>query len=86
MHLLSFLIQRYNPNNAKVNANPSFVGEIIAVKILIDNNKLAIIRTAQIVQVVDSTYHDKFGVSKKNKCLLITGTTPFNCKISISWK
>ncbi len=50
------------------------------------SDKLAIIRTAQIVQVVDSTYHDKFGVSKKNKCLLITGTTPFNCKISISWK
>jgi uncharacterized heparinase superfamily protein len=47
--------------------------------------KLAIIRTAQIVQVVDSTYHDKFGSSRKNKCLLITGTTPFSSKVSISW-
>jgi uncharacterized heparinase superfamily protein len=49
------------------------------------SEKLAIIRTAQIVQVVDSTYHDKFGSSRKNKCLLITGTTPFSSKVSISW-
>ena len=49
------------------------------------SEKLAIIRTAQIVQVVDSTYHDKFGLSRKNKCLLITGTTPFSSKVSISW-
>jgi uncharacterized heparinase superfamily protein len=49
------------------------------------SEKLAIIRTAQIMQVVDSTYHDKFGVSKKNKCLLITGTTPYSSKVSISW-
>jgi uncharacterized heparinase superfamily protein len=37
------------------------------------------------VQVVDTTYHDKFGSSQKNKCLLITGTTPFISKVSISW-
>lgn len=49
------------------------------------SEKLAIIRTAQIVQVVDSTYHDKFGSFRKNKCLLITGTTPFSSKVSISW-
>jgi uncharacterized heparinase superfamily protein len=49
------------------------------------SEKLAIIRTAQIVQVVDSTYHDKFGSSRKNKCLLIIGTTPFSSKVSISW-
>jgi uncharacterized heparinase superfamily protein len=49
------------------------------------SEKLAKIRTAQIVQVVDATYHDKFGVSKKNICLLITGTTPFSSKVSISW-
>lgn len=47
--------------------------------------KLAKIRTKQNVQVVDSTYHDKFGSSRKNKCLLITGTTPFSSKVSISW-
>jgi uncharacterized heparinase superfamily protein len=47
--------------------------------------KLAKIRTDQNVQVVDTTYHDKFGSSKKNKCLLITGITPFSSKVSISW-
>ena len=47
--------------------------------------KLAQIRTDQNVQVVDTTYHDKFGSSQKNKCLLITGTTPFSSKVSISW-
>ena len=49
------------------------------------SEKLAKIRTEQYMQVVDSTYHDKFGVSRKNKCLLITGTTPFSSKVSISW-
>jgi uncharacterized heparinase superfamily protein len=47
--------------------------------------KLAKIRTNQDIQVVDTTYHDKFGLSQKNKCLLITGTTPFSSKVSISW-
>ncbi len=47
--------------------------------------KLAIISTSQIVQVVHSTYQDKFGSSRKNKCLLINGTTPFSSKVSISW-
>jgi len=49
------------------------------------SEKLAKIRTEQYMQFVDSTYHDKFGVSRKNKCLLITGTTPFSSKVSISW-
>ncbi len=47
--------------------------------------KLAKIKADQNVQVVDKTYHDKFGSSRKNKCLLITGTTPFSCEVSISW-
>jgi uncharacterized heparinase superfamily protein len=47
--------------------------------------KLAKIITDQNVQVVDTTYHDKFGSSQKNKFLLITGTTPFSSKVSISW-
>jgi len=50
-----------------------------------NSEKLAKIRTVQIVQVVDSTYHDKFGSSRKNKCLLIAGTTPFSSTVSISW-
>ncbi len=51
----------------------------------ISSEKLAKIRTEQNMQVVDSTYHDKFGVSRKNKCLLITGVTPFKCMIKINW-
>jgi uncharacterized heparinase superfamily protein len=49
------------------------------------SENLAKIRTDQNMQVVDTTYHDNFGSSQKNKCLLITGTTPFNSKVSISW-
>ena len=55
------------------------------VQLRTNSEKLAKIRTKQNVQVVDSTYHDRFGSSKKNKCLLITGTTPFSSKVSISW-
>ncbi len=55
------------------------------VQLRTNSEKLAKIRTEQNVQVVDSTYHDKFGSSRKNKCLLITGTTPFSSKVSISW-
>ena len=46
---------------------------------------LAKIRTDRNVEVVDTTYHDKFGLSQKNKCLIITGNTPFISKVSISW-
>jgi uncharacterized heparinase superfamily protein len=56
-----------------------------SVQLRTNSEKLAKIRTEQNVQVVDSTYHDKFGSSRKNKCLLITGTTPFSKKVSISW-
>ena len=56
-----------------------------SVQLRTNSEKLAKIRTEQNVQVVDSTYHDKFGSSRKNKCLLITGTTPFSSKVSISW-
>lgn len=55
------------------------------VQLRTNSEKLAKIRTKQNVQVVDSTYHDKFGSTRKNKCLLITGTTPFSSKVSISW-
>ena len=47
--------------------------------------RVAKIRADQYVQVVDTTYHDKFGSSQKNKCLIITGNTPFSSKVSISW-
>lgn len=55
------------------------------VQLRTNSEKLAKIRTKQNVQVLDATYHDKFGLSRKNKCLLITGTTPFSSKVSISW-
>jgi uncharacterized heparinase superfamily protein len=47
--------------------------------------KLAKIRTNQNVQIVNTTYHDKFGSSQMNKCLLVSGTTPFCSKVSIEW-
>lgn len=67
--------------------HPDIHVEIHDESVLLRTNseKLAKIRTKQNVQVLDATYHDKFGVSRKNKCLLITGTTPFSSKVSISW-
>jgi len=47
------------------------------------SEELAKIRTEQIVHVLDTTYHDKFGMSIKNRCLLIVGTTPFISTVSI---
>jgi uncharacterized heparinase superfamily protein len=46
---------------------------------------LAKINSDQSIEVLSTTYHDSFGVSKKNKCLLINGTTPFSSKVTISW-
>ena len=67
--------------------HPDIHVEIRDESVLLRTNseKLAKIRTEQNVQVLDTTYHDKFGSFKKNKCLLITGTTPFSSKVSISW-
>jgi uncharacterized heparinase superfamily protein len=67
--------------------HPNIIIEFLddAIVLSVSNEKLAKIRNAQNVQVLDATYHDKFGSSKKNKCLLITGTTPFSSKVSISW-
>lgn len=67
--------------------HPDIHVEIHDDSILLKNTSeiLAKINTERYVQVVDTTYHDKFGVSKKNKCLIITGTTPFSSKVSISW-
>lgn len=67
--------------------HPDILIEMLDGYILLSTSlgKLAKIRTDQNLKVVDSTYHDKFGSSQKNKCLLITGTTPFSSKVSISW-
>lgn len=67
--------------------HPDILIELLDDCILLSTSleKLAKIRTEQNVNVVDTTYHDKFGSSQKNKCLLITGTTPFSSKVSISW-
>ena len=61
--------------------------ELLDDGILLSNSfeKLAKIRIDKNVQVVDTTYHDKFGSSQKNKCLLITGTTPYRSTVSINW-
>jgi len=67
--------------------HPDILIEMLDGSILLSTSieELAKIKTDQNVQVVDTTYHDKFGSSQKNKCLLITGTTPFSSKVSISW-
>ncbi len=49
------------------------------------SENLAMITTDQNVQVVPSTYHDKFGSSEKNHCLIIEGTSPFSNKVTITW-
>jgi uncharacterized heparinase superfamily protein len=41
--------------------------------------------SSQFIEVLSTTYHDSFGVSKKNKCLLINGTTPFSSKVIFNW-
>jgi uncharacterized heparinase superfamily protein len=46
---------------------------------------LAKITSSQCIDVISATYHDSFGISKKNKCLLINGITPFSSKFKISW-
>jgi uncharacterized heparinase superfamily protein len=49
------------------------------------SGKLATIISDKKIQVIDTTYHDKFGFPQKNMCLLIMGNTPFTSKVSISW-
>ena len=46
---------------------------------------IAEITSSQSIEVISGTYHDSFGISKKNKCLLINGITPFSSKFKISW-
>ncbi len=46
---------------------------------------IAKINSNQCIEVLSTTYHDSFGVSKKNKCLLVNGTTPFSSKIIFNW-
>ncbi len=67
--------------------HPDILIEMLDGCILLSTSKekLAKIITDHNVQVVNATYHDKFGSSQKNKCLIITGTTPFSSKVSISW-
>ena len=67
--------------------HPDILIEMLDGYILLSTSleKLAKIYSDQNVQVVETTYHDKFGSSKKNKCLVISGTTPFRSIVSISW-
>uniref|UniRef100_UPI0040484790 heparinase II/III family protein n=1 Tax=Algoriphagus sp. TaxID=1872435 RepID=UPI0040484790 len=66
--------------------HPDIQIELLDDEIVLSSSEeyLAKIRTDRNVEVMDTTYHDKFGSSQKNKCLLITGTTPFSSKISIN--
>ena len=67
--------------------HPDIQIELLDDEIVLSSSEeyVAKIRTDRNVEVVDTTYHDKFGSSQKNKCLLITGTTPFKSKVSINW-
>ncbi len=67
--------------------HPDILIEMLDGYILLSTSleKLAKIRTDQNVQIVNTTYHDKFGPSQMNKCLLVSGTTPFSSKVSIEW-
>ena len=67
--------------------HPDIIIETLNDGILLSTSseKLAKITSDHNVQVVETTYHDKFGSSQKNKCLLIAGTTPFSGKVKISW-
>lgn len=41
--------------------------------------------SSQKVKVLFTTYHDEFGVSRNNNCLLIEGTAPFTNLVTLSW-
>jgi len=48
-------------------------------------NKLVRISSLYSGEILNTTYHDNFGSSQNNKCLLITGITPFFNQVTISW-
>jgi uncharacterized heparinase superfamily protein len=56
-------------------------------EIFLYSSSMALVKISsnQCIEVLSTTYHDSFGVSKKNKCLLINGTTPFSSNVTISW-
>lgn len=41
--------------------------------------------SSQKVKVLSTTYHDEFGISRNNSCLLIEGTTPFTKFVTFRW-
>ena len=67
--------------------HPDIQIELFDDEIVLSSYKeyLAKIKTDRNLEVVETTYHDKFGSSQNNKCLLIAGTTPFKSKVSINW-
>ena len=67
--------------------HPDIIIDMLDGYILLSTSieELAKIRTDENVQIVNTTYHDKFGSSQMNKCLLVSGTTPFSSKVSIEW-
>ncbi len=67
--------------------HPDILIDMLDGNILLSTSSemLAKIRIDQNVKIVNTTYHDKFGSSQLNKCLLVSGTTPFSSKVSIEW-
>ncbi len=60
----------------------SMDGELVLSTI---TGKLGTINTNHYVEIISTTYHEKFGLHQKNKCLLMTGITPFSSKVTINW-
>jgi len=50
-----------------------------------ENNLLAIMTASHPIQLLLATYHDHFGMSRQNHCLVIQDKTPSTSSISIKW-
>ena len=53
-------------------------------KLVAEGNKIELDVTGGILSVIDSTYHPRFNLSQKNKCLVIESTER-DCTVNISW-
>ena len=51
-----------------------------------NNEFLCKMLISRVLHIEDSTYHDYFGISKKNKCIIIEGSTPFHIEIEFQLK
>ncbi len=50
-----------------------------------NNLFLCKLKSTILPNVIETTYYDSFGISKKNKCLVFSGKTPYQCGITLTW-